>query len=287
MPLRDRIRTYDLLITNRVLYPFRAYQNTPDLYALHIERRAYLLRSPILAGIRDPGVVDLIGNREAIGVEEGVPQTSYRKPKYQVLETVEERMRVICHTSPDAGWPTLQEFLTGTKRRLTVGMYDFTAPHILKVVKEAVESAPRKLRLVLDPGESLSNTGVKKNDIPESVVIDTLEKALGDRFDHVPASTGKGRQFASAYHIKVAVRDGEAFWISSGNWQSSNQNEKAPASRSKDWKPLLTLNREWHAVIENRTLATTFEKYLNYDFEQARSDAAREALVAPEVLFDI
>ena len=29
-----------------------------------------------------------------------------------------------------AGWPTLREFLEGTKAGLTVGMYDFTAPHI-------------------------------------------------------------------------------------------------------------------------------------------------------------
>jgi len=28
---------------------------------------------------------------------------------------------------------------------------------------------------------------------------------------------------ASSYHIKVAVRDDEAAWLSSGNWQSSNQ----------------------------------------------------------------
>ena len=27
---------------------------------------------------------------------------------------------------------------------------------------------------------------------------------------------------ASSYHIKVAVRDDEAAWLSSGNWQSSN-----------------------------------------------------------------
>ena len=38
--------------------------------------------------------------------------------------------------------------------------------------------------------------------------------------------------WASAYHIKVAVRDGETFWLSSGNWQSSNQPDVHPFDRA-------------------------------------------------------
>ena len=40
-----------------------------------------------------------------------------------------------CHASPDAGWPTLSAFLKETKTRLTVAMYDFTAPHIMRTIE--------------------------------------------------------------------------------------------------------------------------------------------------------
>ena len=50
---------------------------------------------------------------------------------------------------------------------------------------------------------------------------------MGDRFRHELAD-GKRRLFAGHYHIKVAVRDSRAFWLSSGNWEPSNQPEVDP-----------------------------------------------------------
>src|SRR5262249_26818032 len=77
--------------------------------------------------------------------------------------------------------------------------------------------------------------------------------------------------FASAYHIKVAVRDAEAFWLSSGNWQSSNQPEIDPAGeKERAWGPLRSYNREWHAVVENAALAEQFNKFLLWDLDQAK-----------------
>ena len=46
-------------------------------------------------------------------------------------------------------------------------------------------------------------------------------RAIGSRTRSRTSAAGK--TFASAYHIKVAVRDRKSFWLSSGNWQSSNQ----------------------------------------------------------------
>ena len=42
------------------------------------------------------------------------------------------------------------------------------------------------------------------------------------------SKTNPNGLLASAYHIKVAVRDGAAIWLSSGNWQSSNQPDVHP-----------------------------------------------------------
>ena len=50
-----------------------------------------------------------------------------------------------------------------------------------------------------------------------------MKRVATERFRSEFASIGSGGTFASAYHIKVAVRDHAAFWLSSGNWQSSNQ----------------------------------------------------------------
>src|SRR5262249_16951599 len=84
-------------------------------------------------------------------------------------------------------------------------------------------------------------------------------------------------QFASAYHIKVAVRDGKVFWLSSGNWQSSNQPNHELAFGETSWDLLLKHNREWHVVIENANLARQFEKFIQFDLKNAKADAAVEA----------
>ena len=211
-----------------------------------------------------------------------MPTTAYVKPKDLSLDEVHEKMTVICHVSPDAGWPTLSDFLAGTKVGLTIGMYDFTAHHIIEGVLGAVQAEPRELTLVMQEGEALSG---KPDDVKEEVTIDQYREALGDRFDYAPASIGKGHQFATAYHIKVAVRDSKAFWLSSGNWQTSNQPDHGIAVGETSWDLLLGHNREWNIMIENANLARQFEKYIQYDLKNAKADAAPEALVAEGPFF--
>lgn len=224
--------------------------------------------------VRPAGPWDLA--EERLETLEGVPRTSYVKPRDFQLEEVHEKMSVICHVSPDAGWPTLREFLSGTKTGLTIGMYDFTAPHIIDGVRSAVEDAPRALALVMQQGEAL---GGKPKDVPEEQTIAAYRRELNGRFDYAPASVGAGHQFASAYHIKVAVRDSKAFWLSSGNWQSSNQPDHGIAVGETSWDLLLGHNREWNVVIENANLARQFQKYIQYDLKNAKADSAPEALV--------
>jgi hypothetical protein len=213
---------------------------------------------------------------------EGLPRTTYRRPTEFALEEVYEEMKVTCHVSPDAGWPVLRDFLAGTRTALTVGMYDFTAPHVAGGVLDAVKDEPKKLTLVLQRGEALTG---KPDDIPEKETIARYREKLGDRFDYTPASVGSGHQFASAYHIKVAVRDSEAFWLSSGNWQSSNQPDHGEATGEASWELLMKHNREWHVVVENANLARQFEKYILYDRANAKADAATEAPPPPTAYF--
>ena len=65
------------------------------------------------------------------------------------------------------------------------------------------------------------------------------------------------------------MRDDAAFWLSSGNWQSSNQPNIDFLASDADRQLIPTYNREWHVVVENAALAKTFKAYLEYDFEVA------------------
>src|SRR5205814_7142782 len=122
--------------------------------------------------------------------------------------------------SPDAGWPTLKAFLDGTAGTLTVGMYDFTSAHILETIESALKT--KKLKLVLDhpaPNPTRDQT--------DDETVSDLETRLGDGFDFAWAlermdPNAAAWIYPNAYHIKVAVRDGAAFWQSSGNWNNSN-----------------------------------------------------------------
>src|SRR5262249_47600665 len=171
-------------------------------------------------------------------------------------------------------------FLSQTTQRLTIGMYDFTAPHVRDQLQSAMSPVRGNLRLVLDPNESLSAPGhgpnPKADDVDEETVREALKRALGSRFSFVWAAVkreGKTTDgiFGSAYHIKVAVQDGRSFWLSSGNWQTSNQPDLAAiradgVDDSTIWREY---NREWHTIVDHPALAQTLEQYLEYDFSQA------------------
>lgn len=213
-------------------------------------------------------------------ITEAVSDIGYREPSDIRLDEVTGAMTVTCHVSPDAGWTTLRRFLDNTSNRLTIAMYDLTAPHIVRRLRSAMSHASGVFRLILGPHESIGG-GTKADDLPESTVVTRLENALRQRFEHIFAVvSGRKRVFANSYHIKVAVRDGNAFWLSSGNWQSSNQPDLEPLGADASVPGILrTYNRDWHVVIEHAGLARMFERYIEWDMQLA-SEAGEES--APE-----
>jgi len=225
---------------------------------------------------------------------EAVTAQMIRKDKYVAptdvsLSALSGPMDILCHASPDAGWPTLKAFLSKTEETLTVAMYDFTAPHIEQTLQTTL-AKEGQFDLILDPGESLTAGGGGKNpksaDHHETEIRDDLIATLGKRFDFTWAAvkrSGKTEDgiFPTAYHIKVAVRDSGGIWLSSGNWQSSNQPNLDPLNGDADLPGLQrTYNREWHIVTENKALATTYEKFIKWDISQAEPlnvDSSHEA----------
>ena len=205
------------------------------------------------------------------------------------LETpIKQKMSITCHTSPGSSFSEFHAFLSTVKKRLIMGMYDLTAPHVVEALIDSL-GKPRKFTLVLDPKVALSHGGgdnPKAGDLEETAVRDDFEDALGNRFEFAWAAVklkGKtsGGLFTNAYHIKVAVADGETFWLSSGNLQSTNQpKDDLPLTPTN--KDLNRFNREWHVIVKNKALAGIFDKYLQFDFDEAgkfQADTTERAFV--------
>jgi hypothetical protein len=215
---------------------------------------------------RGPDAAEVVFGGRAVGAV----TTRYTPPAGVKLRRVTARMRVVAHVSPDAGWRELAHFLGQTREQLVVGMYDCGAPHIVGALEAlAGQAGFEKLTLAMQKGASVGS-GTKADDLNDDATVEALEAALGARFEQawVPIGAANG-WVASSYHIKVAVRDGQALWLSSGNWQSSNQPAADPLGQDPpDRKWLDRYNREWHAIVEHAGLARTLAAFLRNDFEK-------------------
>lgn len=205
-------------------------------------------------------------------IPEAAPQIGYRPPDPAVVALREMEVRdVTCHVGPDSGWSTLEPFLAGTTRTLTVAMFEFYARHIIDTVARLGEETDASLNMILQ---------VDAND---RTLEPELRQSWGDRLELTPASvSGPDRIFNNSYHTKVAVRDSSAFWLSSGNW-SPNSQPALGASAEHVWYS--KGNREWHVIVEDEPLAQMYEKFIEHDIAQAQEVAAPEAaVVRPDLL---
>lgn len=223
------------------------------------------------------------------------PKTgAYEPPEPPNLPLVKEKMAMTICVSPEAGWSELESFIGDTTSTLTVAMYQFTAPHIFEAIEAAVAPAGRKFELILHPvPEKPAKSGVKADDLDEEAdVIPPLEQRMKKRFEQTWATLVSKQNpdglFASAYHIKVAVRDSSAMWLSSGNWQSSNQPNVHPFVDHPEKLPpqfQRKYNRDYHAIIDNERLAQIFEFYIKRDFELSAEQAGQAVTFAAPDLF--
>lgn len=207
------------------------------------------------------------------------PQLPYTPPPGATLTPVSGTMRVTLSASPDSGWPTLGAFLSGVRETLTVGLYDFTSRHILQTVETVL--AGRTVRLVLD--HPAKNPTADQTD---EQTVAALTTAFGDHLTQAWAlsrmdSLAAAWIFPSAYHIKVAVRDSSAVWLSSGNWNNSNQPDIDPVTTPADAEAARSGDRDWHVVIENEHLARTFEAFLLNDLAVAAQHQATTPAAVP------
>ena len=219
------------------------------------------VREFYLPGVAHAEVPTMRGAGRGVGAN----NKNYRKPPKLQLKEVKATVNLVCHASPDAGWPKLYEFIEGIKNRFTFAMYDFTATHIYSALKGAVDAAQGKLDICHDPKASTARVG----EMREADIMADLKADLKKRCEIAKAAVGN--LYPNAYHIKVAVRDSKALWISSGNWQGSNQPDADASKLSvKEQRKLLAgHNREWHVILEHPGIAKIFEKYIRWDMSEA------------------
>jgi len=208
-----------------------------------------------------------------------VTKSTYQKLTANQLKPVSSA-KVTCFASPDAGWPNLEPFLRSVNDKLTVGMFEFTAPHIVSAVTATMKG--KTLNLVLDDPDYDTTEREQTNDATQA----QLETAVGKGLNFAWAAEAADKHnnihlFPAAYHIKVAVADSSVFFLSSGNFNTTNQPDFDPIDKpsAKDANTASVSDRDWHVIIESPALAATFENLILRDLKQALP--GQQAAAAP------
>ncbi|MCL2795014.1 MAG: phospholipase D-like domain-containing protein [Microbacteriaceae bacterium] len=211
------------------------------------------------------------------------PQLPYAPPAGVPLAPVSGELTIELAASPDAGWHQLSTFLGATQRELVIGLYDFTSAHVLAAFEQAARG--KKVTLTLDH-PSKNPTA----DQTDEQTVAALRGALGGGFEQAWALSGMdplatATVFQTAYHIKVAAQDSTAVWVSSGNWNNSNQPAIDPVANPGDAAAARSGDRDWHVVVHSPELTTTFGAYLANDYAvAAQHNRATAAFMQPELL---
>jgi hypothetical protein len=196
------------------------------------------------------------------------------------FDPIDEEMTVLAHVGPEQSFPVLKAFLAGARTSLVSSMYQFFAGHVADSV-EARLKAGVTMRIVLDPLTRDPKVGeVKAGEFDRG---ETFKRWRDDHaFDNIYVRKGSGGLIDTSYHIKVTVRDGDAFWLSSGNWTRSSQPFPDPVTGRASG------NREWHVVVENKTLSTVFASHIQADYAQCQAlGATPEAPAEDAILVDV
>jgi hypothetical protein len=209
------------------------------------------------------------------------PHVDYTPPSGAqfAFRKITGQMTLRLHVSPERGWPELKDFLTPAESELVIGMYQCTAPHIEAAIEQGLGKRG-KLTLTMDsPGDS------KKREQTVEDTESSLASELKKRLQFAWALSGLGREapavaFPTAYHIKVAVKDEKRTWLSSGNYNSSNQPELDFNDRTALEKAARSADRDWHVICDSAEVAAFFRGYLLNDFETAKQAAEDQAAAA-------
>jgi phosphatidylserine/phosphatidylglycerophosphate/cardiolipin synthase-like enzyme len=198
---------------------------------------------------------------------------------------VDEEMKVLLHVGPERSWVVLSEFLKDAQHELVSSIYEFHAAHIANAIeKELDDGATLKLVMAV---QSRDQAKPKEGDFVRRATFDRWKQQFAEKFDRIFVPLGPQGLVANAYHIKVTVADGNRVWLSSGNWKDSSQPVIPSDSLNNPKVTGAAGNREWHAVIENPTLAKRFRNHISADFERSLALGGTPESLADEIMVDV
>jgi phosphatidylserine/phosphatidylglycerophosphate/cardiolipin synthase-like enzyme/V8-like Glu-specific endopeptidase len=201
------------------------------------------------------------------------------------FDWVDEEMSVLMHVGPERSWTVLSEFLQGAENELVSSIYEFHAEHIARAIEHELADGAEMTLVLARQSRDPASGKIAKGDFDRSETFERWEKKF--TFERVFVPLGSQGLVANSYHIKVTVRDGSSFWLSSGNWKRSSQ-PLIPTAKLNDPKVTGAAgNREWHVVIENDTLANRFRNHIKADFEQSLELGGTPEAVDDEILVDV
>ncbi|HEX7831164.1 MAG TPA: phospholipase D-like domain-containing protein, partial [Thermoanaerobaculia bacterium] len=203
------------------------------------------------------------------------------------FDFVDEEMDAIIHVGPERSWTVLSEFLRGTKKKLVSSIYEFHATHIADALEQEM-SEGADFKLVAAPQTRDPKSGnLADGDFKRGPRFEQWGNDFPDQFERVFVPVGSQGLVSKAYHIKVTVRDGKTFWLSSGNWKRASQPNIAEEDLNNPRETGKAGNREWHVVIENKTLASRYENHILADYERCLELGGTLESVEEQVMVDV
>ena len=202
------------------------------------------------------------------------------------FDWVEEEMDVTLHVGPERGWKVLRPFLDGTDAELVSSIYEFHAAHIAGALEQELDDGA-KLTLVMAPQSRDPKSGnLGEDDFSRSATFEDWANRFDQKFLRVFVPTGSQGLVALSYHIKVTVRDGKSFWLSSGNWKQTSQ-PNIPADKLDQPKSMSKFNREWHVVMHNETIAQRYRNHILADYDQSLALGGSLESIEEQVMVDV
>jgi phosphatidylserine/phosphatidylglycerophosphate/cardiolipin synthase-like enzyme len=181
----------------------------------------------------------------------------------------------------------LKAFLGETKKELVSSIYEFHAAHIADALENELGQGTT-FTLVMAPQTRDPQSGkTQPGDFVRAERFEKWSNDFGEQFERVFVPVGTGGLVARAYHIKVTVRDGRTFWLSSGNWKRASQPNIAAEDLDDPKATGKAGNREWHVVIDNKTLAQRFRNHIKTDYEHCLELGGTPEAVAEQVMVDV
>ncbi len=164
---------------------------------------------------------------------------------------------MIAYSTPDSTYAVTRELIDAARKRVLIGIYDFTAGYVEQLLLRALKRGV-KISLMVDL-DSLSG---------ETPIFDDLH-SKGCETVPAPSCTSKNAHFFSCLHEKVIVIDGTWSMVQSGNFTPHS----IPETKDGSSKPI-PANRDTGLAVRSENLARFLGSLL-------RSDMKLEQVAAP------